>query len=76
MNAVVNLSIRIRPVLRSSTAEGGGNETPARLPIPGGTGYQPVAVGNLPDDRSFIWGLMELVPPNVTRSYAKLREIT
>ena len=41
-----------RPVLKRNSAEGGSNET--CHPVPGGTGYQPVAVGNLPTDRSFI----------------------
>ena len=31
-----------------------GNETLTSLSIPGGTGYQPVAVGNLPTDCLFI----------------------
>jgi hypothetical protein len=35
---------RSRPVLRSSTGEGGGNFPSCT----GGTGYQPVAIGNLP----------------------------
>jgi hypothetical protein len=39
---------RSRPGLRSSTTEGGGNEHLISHPIPGGTGYQPIADGNLP----------------------------
>jgi hypothetical protein len=50
-HTVQNVSVyfgRRRPVLRSSTAEGGDNGASDILPVRGGTGYQPMAVGNLP----------------------------
>jgi hypothetical protein len=40
--------------LRSSTVEDGGNGSSDFLLVPGGTGYQPVVVGNLPTTLLFV----------------------